>query len=100
MTHTKPLLQSMNASNIYQLNIFQILLFMHKVKNNQTPNVFINIFSKLENKYDTRLCEHNFNKPLYKTKLAQYTITFRGPQLWNSLVPTDYKKSKIKTHKF
>ena len=80
---------------------------MHKVKNNQTPNIFNNIFSKLENKYNTRLCEHNFTKPLYKTKLAQYTITFRVPQLWNSLVPTDYKKysfqlfkSKIKTHCF
>ena len=106
LTHAKPLLKSMNALNIYQLNIFQILLFMHNVKNNQTPNIFNNIFSKLENKYNTRLCEHNFTKPLYKTKLAQYTITFRGPQLWNSLVPTDYKKysfqlfkSKIKTNR-
>ena len=29
LTHAKPLLQSMNALTIYQLNIFQILLFMH-----------------------------------------------------------------------
>ena len=76
MTHVKPLLQSMNASNIYQLNIFKILLFMHKVKNNQTLNIFNNIFSNLENKYNTRLCEHNFTKPLYNTKLARYTIPF------------------------
>ena len=49
---------------------------MHKVKNNQTPNIFNNIFSKLENKYNTRLCEHNFTKPLYKTKPANTPLPF------------------------
>ena len=46
--HAKHLLQSMNTLNIYQLNIFQILLFIHKVKNNETPNIFNNIFSTLK----------------------------------------------------
>ena len=86
----------------------KILLFMHKVKNNETPNIFNNKFSKLENKFNTRLFEHNFTKPLYKNKLAQYTIiTFGWPQLWNSIVPTDYEKysfqlfkSKINSHCF
>ena len=50
LTHVKQLLQSMNILNIYQLNIFQILLFMYRVKNNQTPNIFYNIFSKLKSK--------------------------------------------------
>ena len=60
---------------------------MNKVKNNGTPNIFKNIFSTLKSKYNTRSCEHNFTKPLYRTKIAQYIITFCGPQLWNSLVP-------------
>ena len=45
-----------------------------------------------------------FSKPLYKIKSTQYNISFRGPHLWNSLVPTELKnlsypifKSKIKT---
>ena len=105
LTHAKPLLQSINALNIYQLNIFHILLFMHKVKNEQTPQIFKTIFSKTNNKYNTRSCRRlTFSKPLYKTKSTQYNISFRGPHLWNSLVPTELKnlsypifKSKIKT---
>ena len=66
LTHAKPLLQSINSLNIYQLNIFHILLFMHKVKNEQTPQIFKTIFSKTNNKYNTRSCRRlTFSKPLY-----------------------------------
>ena len=99
LTHAKRLLQSMNALNIYQLNIFQTLLFMHKVKMDQTPNTFKNIFSELKNKYNTRSCQNNFCKPLCKSKTAQHIITFRGPQLWNNLVPSEYKKSSFQFFK-
>ena len=39
-THARPLLKELNALNIYQLNINNTLLFMHKVKNNTIPNIF------------------------------------------------------------
>ena len=104
LTHAKPLLQSINALNIYQLNIFRILLFMHKVKNERAPQIFKTVFSKTNNIYNTRSCRLTFSKPLYKTKSTQYNISFRGPHIWNSLVPTELKnlsfpifKSKIKT---
>ena len=105
LTHAKPLLQSINALNIYQLNIFRILLFMHKVKNERTPQIFKTFFFKTNNIYNTRSCRRlTFSKPLYKTKSTQYNISFRGPHIWNSLVPTELKnlsfpifKSKIKT---
>ena len=32
-TQAKPLLSKINALNIYQIDIFQTLLFMYKVKN-------------------------------------------------------------------
>ena len=38
LPHAKALLQSINALNIYQLNIFHII-FMHKVKNEETPQI-------------------------------------------------------------
>ena len=41
-THATPLLQELKALNIYQLNIFQTLLFMHKVKNDNIPDIFKN----------------------------------------------------------
>ena len=105
LTHAKPLATIYKCSKHLPAKYFHILLFMHKVKNEQTPQIFKTIFSKKNNKYNTRSCRRlTFSKPLYKTKSTQYNISFRGPHLWNSLVPTELKnlsypifKSKIKT---
>ena len=80
-------MKSFNALNIYQLNIYQTLLFMHKVKNNNIFSLFKRCFSETRNKYNTKATETTFSKPFFITKRGQYTITFRGPQLWNALVP-------------
>ena len=32
LTHTRPLLKTLNALNVYQINLLQELLFMHKIK--------------------------------------------------------------------
>ena len=37
LTHSRPLLQSLNALNLYQINLYQHLNFMHKVSNNIAP---------------------------------------------------------------
>ena len=82
--HANPLLTKLNALNLYQLHVYQVLLFMHKVKNNSIPNVFIN-----SHKYNTKKCEYinHFINHFFKTKCSQIYITFRGPHLWNYLVP-------------
>ena len=36
---SKPLMLEMNALNIYQLNIFNILQFMYKIKHNMAPEI-------------------------------------------------------------
>ena len=104
LTHAKPLLQELKALNIYQLNIFQTLLFMHKVKNDNIPDVFKNSFMIITNKYNTKAANTTFYKPFCRTKTSQYSIIFRGPHLWNSLIPVDVQsipystfKTKIKT---
>ena len=40
LTHSRPLLRSLNALNIYQINIYQHANFMHKFKHSQTPSIF------------------------------------------------------------
>ena len=77
---------------------------MHKVKNNNITHVFKQSFSEVSNKYNTKSSSINFYKPLCKTKCAQYAISYRGPYLWNSLVPRSLQtipfitfKQKIKT---
>ena len=37
MTHSRPLLRSLNALNIYQINLFQHLRFMYNFNKNETP---------------------------------------------------------------
>ena len=67
-THSKPLMQSLKALNIYQLNIYKTILFMYNVKNNNIPRIFKSSFTTVINKYNTRSSERCFNKPSYKTK--------------------------------
>ena len=40
LTHSRPLLRSLNALNVYQINIYQHLNFIHKVSNNVAPLIF------------------------------------------------------------
>ena len=43
-THACPLLKTLNALNVYQINLQQVLLFMHKIKTNSPPRIFLHQF--------------------------------------------------------
>ena len=90
--HSKPLMQKMNALNVYQINIFQILRFIHKHKLNKNPKIFANSFNKIEHKYLTK-CSRNNKQPKLKTKNTSFAINYRGPYLWNKCL--DDKKKVI-----
>ena len=62
------------------MHIHQTLLFMH----NNIHNVFQYSYN-----YNTRNANKTFYKPLFKTKLGQKSIDFRGPELWNKIIPTE-----------
>ena len=44
LAHTWEIFKGNNVLNIYQLNIFNNLLFLHRVKNGKVPNVFLSKF--------------------------------------------------------
>ena len=76
---------------------------MHKVKNNNIPNIFKKPFIINRNKYNTKSANNTFYKPLLKTKYNQFSITYRGPHLWNCFIsgslvnlPFSTFKNKIK----
>ena len=48
--HSKPLLQSLKALNIYQLNIYKTILFIYNVKNDNIPRIFKSSFNTVINK--------------------------------------------------
>ena len=81
LTHTEPLFNSFGILNIYQLNLFQNLLFMHDYNNGRIPNSF-NFFKKSNCKYTTRQSNY-YKKPQVKSNYSKFRVSYRGPHLWN-----------------
>ena len=85
-TYASPLLNDMKALNVLKLNIFNILCFIYKCRQNLNPPVFRNIFThKTKTKYALRN-ENSIQEPLCRTNFSQYCISYRGPNLWNKMV--------------
>ena len=85
LSHANPLLKQINALNIYQLNIYNTLIFMYKSQIGLVPDIFHEICSIPKNKYILRSSD-DFSIPLKKSKLTQFSISYRAPQLWNTLL--------------
>ena len=80
-TNASPLLNDMKSLNAFQLNIFNILCFMCKCKQNLNPPVFRNIFThRTKTKYPLRH-ENSIQETLCRTTFSQYCISYRGPYL-------------------
>ena len=81
-THSKPLMRDMNALNVYQINIFQILKFIYKAKHNLNPRVPDNAFTEIHHRYPTRFSRSNFKQPKIITKVTGFAISSRGSKIW------------------
>ena len=84
-------MQKMNALNVYQINIFQILRFMHEHKLNKNPKIFANSFNMIEHKYPTKYSRNNYKQPKLKTKNTSFAINYWGLYLWNKCLDDNEK---------
>ena len=50
----------MKILNIYKLNIYQVLNFMHRIKTNTAPIVFHSSFNEINHPYSTRFSNNRF----------------------------------------
>ena len=50
-TSTRPLFKELNALNIYQINLLQVLIFMQRVKTSKSPRVFSTYFQPINHIY-------------------------------------------------
>ena len=67
---------------------------MFKCKLNISPKIFRNLFKiKPPNKYILR--SQFLVEPLAKTKIEEFSISFRGPHLWNKIVALNPDLSEI-----
>ena len=84
-----PLLNDMKVLNGFKLNIFIILCFMYKCKQNLNSSVFHNIFTRrTKTNYALLQNENSIQEPLCRTNFIQYCISYRGPNLWNKIAIT------------
>ena len=90
ITHSKSLFESLNALNIYQININQQLHFMHGLINNQIPSIFSDLIKRTDHKYHTNFSQSSFYLKRYSLNSTKY-ISICGPRLWNDLVNKEKK---------
>ena len=65
---------------------------MLKIQLNLAPNIFLNKFKQIKHKYPTAYAANNFVMPQKQLSISKYSITIRGPKLWNNFL-----SKKIKT---
>ena len=87
MDNPSNVMKNMKVLNLEKLNLYQILIFMFKYKNNMLPNSFLDIFSStFSERYNLRSNSfHNYYIKKTNTRYSEYSIMSQGPKLWKNL---------------
>ena len=96
LTHSRPLLRSLNALSIYQKNLYQHANFMYKFQKYQAPKIFDMVFENTNHKYPTQLSETNFKYKKYSLTSTKRSVSVRGPKIWNEFLNKEEKE--IQSH--
>ena len=74
-------MKSLNALNVYQINILQ----------NFARAIFQEKFKSINHKYLTRHTSQNFYLSKSSIKTSNFRISYRGPDLWNNFPSSEAK---------
>ena len=91
LSQSRPLLHSLNALNVYQINLHLHLNFMYKFKNTQTPKIFNDIIDTLVHQYPAKFSKANLSKKRLALRSTKYSISVRGPKIWNEFLTNEEK---------
>ena len=94
LTHSKPLFENLNALNVYQINIYQHLNFKDKFIKNQIPSIFSDVIKRPNHKYPTTFSQSIFYLKRYSLHSTKYSISIRGPKLWNDVINKEEKNKQ------
>ena len=92
LSHPRPLLRKINALNVYQINLYQHLNFMHKFNNQETPRIFNDLIKKPAHKYLTNFSKSCFCSKNVSLNSTKYSISLRGTKLWNEILHKEQKE--------
>ena len=93
LAHTKPIFVRFKCFNVFELNDYNIVIFMFLCHKGIIPPSLSNkfILNSEIHSYGTRQSFH-FHLPLIKTSVSKNSIFFKGPIIWNEL-PSSVKSS-------
>ena len=106
LSHTENLFKEQKILTIQKINSLETAILMYKFNCNQLPESFDTIFNLNKNIHchNTRQSS-NYHIPTKNSKLAQFSITYMGPKVWNNFrsIATQSNslcifKSKVKNH--
>ena len=79
LAHARPLMRELKALNVYQINLYQVIIFMYKIKMGSIPKIFNNNFSSVDHACPTRFSLNSFQLPR-SLKTSKFSIILRGPK--------------------
>jgi len=85
-TPSRPLFINLNILNIYQINIYHLLIFMFKINKSIIPKIFNPLFKIKENKYLTRYSKNRYIQPKSYYAATDFSISIRGLKAWNKIL--------------
>ena len=88
---TRERFKEYNILNIYQLNIFDNLFFLHCVKNGKALNVFLSNFLRPSHHYPTSYSGNNYIVTSFKIVKTKYRIIIHPLKLGNIILNIEEK---------
>ena len=71
---------------VYQINLYQDLNIMYRIKVGKIPEVFHAAIKKPNQKYRTTFCNLIDGIEKYSLKSTKYSVSYRGPILWSIIL--------------
>ena len=96
--NSKELLESCEILNVYELNLLNTAVFMHKIKNRTALSSFLEKLEQPTHSYSTRFSSGNYRKPQIKLRKCRFRISIRGPAIWNDLIGSTEKEIQSSSH--
>ena len=78
---------------IYEINLYQIMIFVYRQHNTMLPKVFDNCFANVSHHYPSRFSQYGFLTQADVGRKAKYSIIHRGPHVWNHFKCDEIKSS-------
>ena len=85
LSHASKFLKERKVLNVYQVNVWKNLVFVHQINSNTVPIIFWNKFKKPTHNYPTKFTRANYSIPPFDLNKSKYRISIQGPNLWKNI---------------